>query len=124
MNWSGDDPQNSADQPPKAPKNRSQQPSQSHIPQHSANDKTGVIPQAQITPADSEAQIQPYPACNSDKHQIRQMGVPGAQRTEKTINYTKTCPQYQGDEQSVQDSVRCGHRKSRPQKLPFARGSS
>lgn len=70
---------------PKPSKKGSKTPSQGGFPHKKPYKKTAGAAQAQVSPADTEAQMQPGVVKTCQKQQVGKPGEPGAQRTQKTV---------------------------------------
>ena len=70
-----------------------QKPSDCDLPQDTAQKKGEECGQPQIAPADPEHIVKPNPDCPRQEQQIPQNGMPGTQRTQKSVPHTENSPQ-------------------------------
>ena len=93
-------------QPPKFFKNGAQKHSNRGFPQNGTHGQSGGIGQADIPLANPKAQLQPGPKSADGEQKVRNMGMPGAQGSQKAVVQTQDRSQQAGDGKSLQRNSR------------------
>jgi len=107
---------------PKFRKDRPEPGSEGFLPEQNAGNHAQQVNGPDVSPADSEANVDPNPHRSQGKHHIRKQPVPVSRWPEKSVQQAKTATKQNAAAQTPGGSGGC-HRQSRCQRPP-SRGSS